>query len=43
MLTETFNLRMAAASTLTGSVDGSLGVGGTVRATFAGSVLTGTR
>ena len=43
MLKETFHLRMVGASALTGSVDGSLDVGGTMRATFAGSVLTGAR
>ena len=43
VLNETFTLRMTSASTLGGPVMGTLGLGTTVRATFAGSVLTGAR
>lgn len=43
MLNAVFTLRLSSASTLGGSVTGTLGLGTTVRATFAGSVLSGAR
>jgi Carboxypeptidase regulatory-like domain/Bacterial Ig-like domain (group 2) len=43
VLTETFKLTLTSASTLGGSVTGTLGLGTTVRGTFNGSVLSGTR
>ena len=43
VLTETFNLTRTSASTLSGSVTGTLGLGTTVRGMFSGSVLSGTR
>ena len=43
VLTAKFNVTLTKASTLTGSLTGTLGLGTTVRGTFSGSVLSGTR
>ena len=39
----TFNLRLTGSSTLTGTVSGTHSVGGVQRATFSGTILSGTR
>jgi len=39
----TFNLRLAGSSMLTGTVSGTHSVGGVPRATFSGTILSGTR